>query len=468
MQRQIAVDITTNVYYQNNPKMFLRLLNVLKFSRRAADVVKFDQELSSWITETTPLLKDHIYNIQTKIYWIINNIQDFPKCNTCGKPLTGKNVFRIFNPKYTFCNSFCAQRNPSMLESRRLKRKLRIEQDPKYQERINAKRKETVRKKYGVDFTIQAPEVREHIRQTVLEKYGVDHVLKSPIIKNTIRQTVRRKYGVEFYAQTDECKQKIRKTLMNKYGVQSAMHIPGCKEKIRQTKKQRYGSENYVNVEKIKRTKASRYGDENYVNPEKAKRTINAKLKTNPDLWRERNAKNENTCLQKYGVKSTNQLESVKRKKELACLKHYGVPSHNQAPEVRRKQMSHYLYDQMYFDSKPELSLYIYLKDNHIDFKYQPKVRLEYVFNGKRHAYFPDFIIEGHFVELKGSHMVDAQTGKWICPWDATLNDQYQAKHEYVQSIGVKILYTDYYQKYIDYINEKYGKYYLRQFKCVK
>lgn len=42
MQRQIAVDITTNVYYQNNPKMFLRLLNVLKFSRRAADVVKFD------------------------------------------------------------------------------------------------------------------------------------------------------------------------------------------------------------------------------------------------------------------------------------------------------------------------------------------------------------------------------------------------------------------------------------------
>lgn len=84
---------------------------------------------------------------------------------------------------------------------------------------------------------------------------------------------------------------------MNKYGVQSVVHIPGCKEKIRQTKKQRYGNENYVNVEKIKRTKASRYGDENYVNSEKAKRTINAKLKTNPDLWRERKAKNESTCL---------------------------------------------------------------------------------------------------------------------------------------------------------------------------
>jgi len=132
---------------------------------------------------------------------------------------------------------------------------------------------------------------------------------------------------------------------MDRYGVQSAVHIPGCKEKTRQTKKRRYGSENYVNVEKIKRTKASRYGDENYVNPEKAKRTINAKLRTNPDLWRERKAKTESTCLQKYGVKSANQLESVKRKKELACLRHYGVPSHNQAPEVRRKQMSHYLYD---------------------------------------------------------------------------------------------------------------------------
>lgn len=42
MQRSITVDVATNVYYQNNPKMFLRLLNVLKSSRRAADVVRFD------------------------------------------------------------------------------------------------------------------------------------------------------------------------------------------------------------------------------------------------------------------------------------------------------------------------------------------------------------------------------------------------------------------------------------------
>jgi len=63
MQRPITVDVAANVYYQNNPKMFLRLLNVLKSSRRAADIVRFDRELSSWVTETTPLLKDHIYNI---------------------------------------------------------------------------------------------------------------------------------------------------------------------------------------------------------------------------------------------------------------------------------------------------------------------------------------------------------------------------------------------------------------------
>lgn len=48
-------------------------------------------------------------------------------------------------------------------------------------------------------------------------------------------------------------------------------------------------------------------------------------------------ATNERTCMIKYGVKSTNQLESVKRKQSETCMKHYGVTSPLKLSENRNK-----------------------------------------------------------------------------------------------------------------------------------
>lgn len=130
--------------------------------------------------------------------------------------------------------------------------------------------------------------------------------------------------------------------------------------------------------------------------------------------------------------------------------------------------MSHYFYDNNYFDSAPELAIYIYLKDNNIDFQYQPKDNLIYTFNNISHKYFPDFKINNQYLEIKGDHMLDKITGKWICPWDHSLDDLYECKHKFLLQLNVKILYYNEYIFYINYIKNKYGKEYLKQFKSIK
>ena len=50
-----------------------------------------------------------------------------------------------------------------------------------------------------------------------------------------------------------------------------------------------------------------------------------------------RNKKIENTCMNKYNVKSTNQLKTVKDKKINTCRKNYGVDNPGQSQEIKNK-----------------------------------------------------------------------------------------------------------------------------------
>jgi hypothetical protein len=84
--------------------------------------------------------------------------------------------------------------------------------------------------------------------------------------------------------------------------------------------------------------------------------------------------------------------------------KNYGVDWPHQSPDFMHSIMKKYTYDSMNFDSKPELAYYIWLKDNGIEFTYQPNISFEYEFNNEHHVYEPDFLVEETIVELKGDH----------------------------------------------------------------
>lgn len=142
-------------------------------------------------------------------------------------------------------------------------------------------------------------------------------------------------------------------TCLDRYGVENVRQTEGCKKKIKQTKLKNHNDENYVNADQIKKTNNDRYG----------------------------------------------------------------VDWPMQSEQIRAKAATEYVYDAKTFDSKGELCYYIWLKDINIDFTYHPMAKLQYVYNGKTHYYFPDFIVKGQFVEIKGDHFFK-EDGTMQNPYD--------------------------------------------------
>jgi len=110
-----------------------------------------------------------------------------------------------------------------------------------------------------------------------------------------------------------------------------------------------------------------------------------------------------------------------------------------------------YSFQEISFDSAPEIAFYIWLSDNNIHFEYQPNITFEYEFEGKKHFYMPDFLVEDQLIELKGSQFLK-EDGTWKNPFDNSQDDFYEAKHQCLIENNVKILYPNDYKKYLDYI----------------
>ena len=119
-----------------------------------------------------------------RLYWFYHNLNDFPKCPTCGKPTKFINLKMGYRE---FCSTKCM--NSSNI--------------------IQARKKETSRKNWGTDNPMQSAQVKYKHNQTILERYGVDNVFKSEEVKNKIKQTCLEKYGVIHHTQREQSKQSI-------------------------------------------------------------------------------------------------------------------------------------------------------------------------------------------------------------------------------------------------------------------
>lgn len=88
----------------------------------------------------------------------------------------------------------------------------------------------------------------------------------------------------------------------------------------------------------------------------------------------------------------------------------------------------------------------IYNLEHGIKFERNTDVYFSYIFNGNEHKYFPDFVKDGIFVEIKG------YTSK---QWNAKINSL-------PQNVKIEILYRKEIKPYIDYVVKKYGKDFIR------
>lgn len=232
------------------------------------------------------------------------------------------------------------------------------------------------------------------------------------------------RYGVTNGSATTQAKTKRREKALERFGVDNVAKSPEVINKFMTTREQKYGCRGLLSNPEV-RKKAS----DNFY-----KRT-GKKWWTGGEKWR---AKCEKTSLDEFGVS------------------HF-----MKDPALRKKTRLRYVYNGIGFDSSWELAVYIWLVDNKVDFEFQPsEPQLTYVdFDGKTKRYCPDFKIGDQLVEIKGDNLFNKDHE----PIMLTYN--WKAKYDCMIANNVEIWTSKIVKPYLEYIDKKYGRGYLKQFR---
>lgn len=219
---------------------------------------------------------------------------------------------------------------------------------------------------------------------------------------------------------------RVKETNIKKYGVSYAAQIPGAMKKRANNNLIKYGVENVMQL------------------PENVQRQ-------------------HTTNIQRYGGVSPMADPMIANKRIAAVNTKYGVDNVFQSSEIKKKCSHKYYYDGEKFDSSWELALWIYAKD-HGETIFREPCRISFTFNGKVHYYFPDFYYDGKYMEIKGPHLLSDEGFKDIYHKD-NREQLYQAKYQDMLKRDIIIMGEQEMIPYIKYVEEHYGKNYLRQFK---
>ena len=257
-----------------------------------------------------------------------------------------------------------------------------------------------------------------------------------------------------------------------KYGYKTSFSNKDVQIKAQETQKELYGGMGLASKEIKKRacnTNFVKYGSENPL----SKGTIpyNKKKETVQNIYgvdnifqdptvKEKIAK---TNLEKYGHENPFSNELIKEKIKETNLLKYGAEHFTQTQGFAKYHRSIYNYDGMTFDSSWELVFYIYQSDHGNNIK-RCDEKLEYEFNGEKHFYFPDFIMNNEYYEVKGEHFWK-KDGTMQNPYDHTLDGLFEAKHQCGLKNHVKFIGNNEIKTMLQYVTEKYTNDYIGLFK---
>ena len=317
---------------------------------------------------------------------------------------------------------------------------------------------------YGVDNPNKSKEVRNKIKETCLKRYGVEYSGQADITKQHIKESNLRKYGVECSFQSETVKNKIKETFIERYGVEYAQQSKQIQETTKRNNLAKYGTESVMRVEdfktKQKQTCLEKFGVENVFQADWCKEKL------------------KETNLKKYGVCYPMQSDDVQLKSRQSCIERYGVPYSSMNKSVMQKIISSkyerygtcsvkylYEYDNEKFDSSWELAFYVYNRDNGATINRCP-YSIPYYYNEVEHHYEPDFEVDGLLYEIKGDHFL--RNGSLTNPFNDNENGLANAKYECCIAHNVIFISEKEIQPYLDYVNQKYGKDFLKSCKIQK
>ncbi|MCK9369669.1 hypothetical protein M0R04_07155 [Candidatus Dojkabacteria bacterium] len=188
------------------------------------DKIKFKSPLYYYLLNNTLYLSGKVFPKQ-RLWHIINNTKDIPKCKGCDNPVKWDDTKTFKDQQYRgFCSNTCGKIHP---DTKAKKHNTEILRYGKGRKEIVAKIKQTNNAKFGADFAIQLDEYKQKRVDTNLERYGVGNVTQcSEIIKRREKSNLE-KFGFIAPAQNPTIKNKMMKTSNEKYGGhQSRRHAP--------------------------------------------------------------------------------------------------------------------------------------------------------------------------------------------------------------------------------------------------
>lgn len=174
-------------------------METLKEKVKALDLVSYNKtqicvKLSKIPTDILIQIEKRTENcrdkISERIYWIYNDITEYPICPECGK---------LFKPRFhgwaqgykeqVFCSKSCLNKSDYHKElccSNRLE-------------------------KTGYAYSLQNPSHQALLKSLCQEAHGVDHYFQSAQVKESIKVTNLERYGVEYSVQNPEIFEKSQR-----------------------------------------------------------------------------------------------------------------------------------------------------------------------------------------------------------------------------------------------------------------
>ena len=167
-------------------------------------------------------MKDN--NLQTKIYWILNDIHDYPKCHNPNCPNGGivksnvRNIFTGYGTEYPTCCSACAKHTPEYLQNWG----------------------DSLEEKYGSRHPMHCQEIKDRVRETTEDRWG-GIGFASPELNAKERAIFKDKYGNEDPGNLPESREKARQTSIENWGVDNPMKNDSVKQKMSDKQFELYG-----------------------------------------------------------------------------------------------------------------------------------------------------------------------------------------------------------------------------------
>lgn len=263
---------------------------------------------------------------------------------------------------------------------------------------------------------------------------------------------------------------KIDKDLMHKRQSNgSKRSAKQTYETIKKRNQVKYGVDCYFQTkefqEKSRASKLERYGDENYNNREKSVETLQEKYKvSNVHQIPEVVAKSLETWNERYGKCNPQGRDMLDNRIRQNTLDKYGVKYPCLTKRCMERRKVCFRYQGISFDSSHELCYYIWAKDHNLNIERYSGEGLDYESFDGLHKYFPDFIVDGRYIEVKGSHFFN-EDGILYNPYtkDETIQSIWKAKQIAMNDLDVEIISDG--ETYIKYVSQHYSSEYASLFR---